>query len=139
MLGFFLLVDPQFAISEARAANRPLTPAFYFTLAAITYLTWMTGNVLGGLFGNLIEDPARYGLDFILPIYFAGLVIGFRSRPKFLPILIVSVVVSQVVYFTIGQPWHITLGGAAGLMLAAMMSRESDPSVAGHGGGMDDA
>ncbi len=126
-LAFFLLVDPQYAASEARAARSGLRPAYYFSYAATVYVTWIVTSSLGALFGSLIDNVERYGVDFILPIYFTGLVVGFHKRPNFLPVLVVSGVVSLAVYFTIGTPWHITLGGLAGLVVAAVLSRpESD-------------
>lgn len=122
-LGFFLLVDPQYAAAEARAAEHRLTPVYYFSYAAVVYTTWIIANCIGALFGALIDDPGRYGLDFILPLYFTGLVMGFRRRQNFLPVLIVSAAVSLVAFFTLGSPWHITIGGLAGLVAAACFSR----------------
>lgn len=122
-MAFFLLVDPQYAASEARAADSGLRPAYYFSYAACVYVTWIVTSSLGGLFGSLVENVEQYGVDFILPLYFAGLVVGFHRRPNFLPVLVVSAGVSLAVYFTIGTPWHMTLGGLAGLVVAAVLSR----------------
>lgn len=126
---FFLLVDPQYAASEARAALSGLRPAYYFSYAATVYVTWIVTSSLGGLFGALIDDVEKYGVDFILPLYFTGLVVGFHSRPNFLPVLVVSAGVSLAVFFTIGTPWHITLGGLSGLVLAAVLSRPETDDI----------
>ncbi|WP_204248130.1 AzlC family ABC transporter permease [Kiloniella spongiae] len=122
-LAFFLLVDPQFASSESRAAKSGLRPAYYFAYAAMIYSTWIAANCVGALFGSLIDSPATYGLDFILPLYFTGLVAGFHKRPNFVPVLAISASVSLLAWFTIGSPWHITLGGIAGLITAAALSK----------------
>ncbi|WP_417432028.1 AzlC family ABC transporter permease [Kiloniella sp.] len=127
-LAFFLLVDPQFASSEARASKSGLRPAYYFSYALMIYGTWMAANAIGALFGSLISSPATYGLDFILPLYFTGLVAGFHKRPNFVLILITSAGVSLAAYLTIGSPWHITLGGIAGLIIAAALSKPQDTS-----------
>lgn len=128
---FFLLVDPQYAASEARAARSGLRPAYYFAYAACVYVTWIATASLGGLFGSLIENVERYGVDFILPIYFTGLVVGFHTRPGFLPVLVISAGVSLAAYFSLGTPWHITLGGLAGLVLAAVLARPENEGVEG--------
>ncbi|MEP3245245.1 MAG: AzlC family ABC transporter permease [Sneathiella sp.] len=122
-VAFFLLVDPQYAACEARAAKQRLRPAYYFSYAATVYLTWIGVNCIGALFGSFIEDPTAFGLDFILPLYFTGLVLGFRQRAGFLPVLVASGCVSLLTYFTIGSPWHITIGGGAGLVVAAVLSK----------------
>lgn len=122
VLAFFFLSDPQYAASENRAAGPGLRPAYYFAYAATVYLTWISANVIGALFGSLIENPAAFGFDFILPLYFTGLVAGFHTRPGFLPVLVTSASLSLAVYFTLGSPWHITLGGLGGLAIAAALS-----------------
>ena len=129
-LAFFLLVDPQYAASEARATQSILRPSYYFAYAATVYVTWMSANALGAIFGTLIEHPEKFGIDFILPLYFMGLVAGFRQRPQFFLILAVSCAVSWLSYFTLGSPWHITLGGLAGLSAAAITAKKPEMSDA---------
>ena len=131
-LAFFMLVDIQFAAAEARALTRSIRPAYYFAYAAVLYSFWMGGNMLGALFGRLIENPATYGFDFILPLYFTGMVMGFHKRPNFLPIMVVSACVSLAAWFTIGSPWHISVGGVAGLLLAAVLSKPSEVEAGAH-------
>lgn len=122
-LAFFILIDPQYAAAERRAGNQGLRPAYYFAFAGSVYGTWIASNCLGAAFGSLITNPEALGLDHILPLYFAGLVAGFHKRPGFSVILLTSAVTSILAYYTVGSPWHITLGGAAGLAIAAATSR----------------
>ena len=127
-LAFFLLTDPQFATSELRASQQDLRPAYYFGFASVLFTTWMAGNAIGGVFGSLLESPEWYGLDFILPLYFTGLIVGFRRRPRFIVVLSSSAIIAIAAYFTLGSPWHIAMGGAAGLMVAALMSKPGEAS-----------
>lgn len=122
-LAFFLLVDPQFAASEARAAKRGLRPAYYFAYALAIYAVWIVSNLLGVLFGSLLENPAALGLDFLLPLYFMGMIMGFHGRSHFLLILAVSAAASLIVHQTLGSPWHITVGGGIGMLVAAALSK----------------
>ena len=122
-LGFFLLVDLSFASAESRAMKRQLTPAYYFTYGVVLYGFWMVSNYLGALFGKLIAHPEAFGFDFVLPLYFVAMLAGFHRRPNFAPVLIISVVTSLAAFFTIGSPWHISIGGVMGLLLAAILSK----------------
>ncbi|MDC0739646.1 AzlC family ABC transporter permease [Cognatishimia sp. SS12] len=122
-LAFFFLIDPQYASCAKRAAQRQIRPAYYFSYAVLVYSSWMLANFLGGLFGNLIEDQARFGLDMILPMFFASLVFGFRGKSRFALVLATSVSCALLAYLTVGTPWHILLGGGAGMLVAAMTSR----------------
>ncbi|MEL6966377.1 MAG: AzlC family ABC transporter permease [Pseudomonadota bacterium] len=129
-VGFFLLTDPQFATAERRLVNHGrIEPAYYFAYGCSLYSVWMASNALGAVFGALIEDPAAFGFDFILPLYFVGLVMGFKARPNFLIVVIVSGVASLIAFNTVGSPWHITLGGLAGLVLAAVLSKPGEGAL----------
>jgi len=121
-LAFFLLTDPQFAESEKRTeAGKPLTVSWYFGFGIVNYSWWQVLTLTGALFGSLLPDTKEWGLDFLLPIYFLGLLVGFRRRPNWLVIVLASGAASTVAYDHIGTPWHIAFGAVAGIALAAMM------------------
>ncbi len=119
---FFFLVDPQFADTVKRGeAGKPVTFTWYFAYAIMIYIPWVVISLLGGLVGNMIGDPQALGLDVLLPIYFMGLVIGFRKRENFLPVVAASAAGSIVAMHTVGSPWHVSLGGLCGVVLAALL------------------
>lgn len=126
-LAFALMVDVQWAAAEVRAEERKgkggLRPAFYFGLAVPLYLMWLFDVWIGSLFGSLITNPEALGFDLILPIFFLGLTMSFRKRDNWLPVVIASAIASIVVYLTLGSPWHISLGGAAGIVVAAVLGK----------------
>ena len=129
-LAFFLLVDPLFGAAEARAATQRLTPAFYLTYGVLMYVGWQLATLAGASFGELIEDPDAFGLDFVLPVYFLGLVMGFRKRGLFYPVAGTSLVVSVVVYWLAGPPWHVSFGGLAGIAVAAAVGPQKRTDTA---------
>ncbi|TPW29561.1 AzlC family ABC transporter permease [Pararhizobium mangrovi] len=121
-LAFFFLVDPQFAETERRAEQgRKVTFAWYFGVAAPIYGCWLAGSLAGALFGRLIEHPEALGLDFLLPLYFLGLVMAFRARPRWLPVVVTSGAATILAFHFIGSPWHISIGALAGVAVAAML------------------
>lgn len=120
-VGYFLLTDPQFAEAESRGQRERLPFAWYFGLGLALYVSWNAATLLGALFGKLVPDPHAFGLDFLLSIYFLGIVMGFRKRPMWLPIVLVSGVASIVAYKFVGSPWHVSLGALAGIVLALIV------------------
>ena len=121
-LGYFLLTDPQYALAESRAlSGRKVGFIWYMGAALTVYVSWVLLTVLGSFFGRLIPDPAAIGIDFLLPIYFLGLVMDFRKRPLWLPVVAVSAVSSIVAYKLVGSPWHITFGALGGVLLAVVL------------------
>jgi 4-azaleucine resistance transporter AzlC len=122
-LGFFFLIDPQYAETESRAEKgKPITVAWYFGMAIPVYACWVLEGLIGGIFGGLIEDPEAYGIDFLLPLYFMGLVLGFRQRRHWLPVVIASALGSIAAFHFIGSPWHVSLGAIVGIALAAILA-----------------
>lgn len=121
-LSFFLLVDPQFAETLKRdEAGKPVTFRWYFAMGAVVWLAWIANTVIGAFFGKLIGDPKALGIDVLLPIYFLGLVMGFRTRHNFLPVMLAGAVGSVIAYRIVGSPWHISLGAALGIIVAAIL------------------
>ena len=124
-LAFFLLIDPQFALVERRREHGRSVPlAWYLGLALPIYALWVAEAYVGARFGRLIADPHAFGLDMILPVYFLSLVMGFRGRNGWLPVVATSAVVAIVVHRMpgLGSPWHVSLGALAGIAVAAMLA-----------------
>lgn len=120
-LGFFVLTDPQYAEAEIKGeAGEKVSFAWYMGMGAIIYVPWVIESGLGAFFGNLIPDPHAIGMDFLLPIYFLGLVMSFRKRANWLPVVAISAVVSIIAVNTVGSPWHVSIGAAAGVAYAAI-------------------
>jgi predicted branched-subunit amino acid permease len=121
-IGFFFLVDPQYAESESKAERgESVGFAWYMGMALPIYFFWVVESAFGAIFGGLLPDTHALGIDFLLPIYFLGLVMGFRKRPLWLPVVVASAVVSVIAYRYVGSPWHVSIGAAAGIVLAAAM------------------
>lgn len=127
-VGFFFLVDPQFAEVERRVdEGKPITVAWYGGLALPVYVAWVAETAIGAYFGGLVPDPHAVGLDFLLPIYFLGLVMEFRGRPLWLPVVATSAAVSIAAERLVGSPWHVTIGALAGIAVAVIFT-PSEPS-----------
>lgn len=121
--GFFLLVDPQYAETERKGERgETVSFAWYMGLGLPVYVCWLLDAFIGAVFGKLIPDPHALGLDFLLPLYFLGLVMSFRARPLWLPVVLASAAASIVAYVTVGSPWHVSIGAAAGILLAAIVA-----------------
>jgi predicted branched-subunit amino acid permease len=121
-IGYFILTDPQYAIAESKVEGGDRVGFLWYMGAALpVYVSWTVLSGLGALFGRLVPDTHALGIDFLLPIYFLGLVMGFRKRPLWLPVVAASAVASIVAYKLVGSPWHVSIGAAAGVLLAVVL------------------
>ncbi len=129
-VALFLLVDPQYAEAENRAEKgRDVSLAWYMAMATPVYVGWVVESWIGASFGKLITNPQALALDFLLPIYFLGLVMSFRKRPLWLPVVVISGAVSIIAYVTVGSPWHVSIGAIAGVALAAVFPPKQQPRI----------
>jgi predicted branched-subunit amino acid permease len=120
-VAFFFLIDPQFAETEREVEkNGSFSFAWYMGVGLTFYVIWFGLTIIGALFGKLLPDPKPWGIDFLLTIYFLGLVMSFRKRPFWMPVVIVSAAASVLAYKTVGSPWHVSLGALAGVAFAAL-------------------
>ncbi|MEX3010075.1 AzlC family ABC transporter permease [Hoeflea sp. TYP-13] len=122
-IAFFFMVDPQFAEAENRhESGFRVSFNWYMGVAIPVYSCWVLEAAVGAYFGKLIKDPYAFGVDFMLPIYFLVLVMGFRKRRNWLPVVVTSGLASILAYYTVGSPWHVSLGALAGVLLAALIT-----------------
>ncbi len=125
--GFFFLTDPQFALMEERHDKKHQISFAWIMGCGLTFwVPWLALTIAGAVFGSLIENPAEWGIDFLLPIYFLALVMGFRKRSNWLPVLIASGLASIFAFHFIGSPWHITIGALVGIALASALGLPDD-------------
>jgi len=136
--GFFFLVDPQYAETERKATSgKRVSFSWYLGVAIPLYVLWVAGSWAGAEFGRLIPDTYALGLDYLLPIYFLGMVLDFRKRPLWTPVVLASGIVSSVAYVHVGSPWHVSIGAAAGILLAALLTPGHSPVTAPAAAGED--
>ncbi|KGE00778.1 MULTISPECIES: AzlC family ABC transporter permease [Rhizobium/Agrobacterium group] len=119
---FFLLTDPQFAESVRRGESGiGISFPWYLGFGAAIYFPWLFFSMVGAFFGRMMGDPRTLAIDVLLPIYFLGLVIGFRRRPGFYPVVVASALGSMLGYHFVGSPWHVSIGAAVGVVVAALL------------------
>lgn len=76
MLIGVLLTDETFGVAIHQATRKKrISEKWMHGLNLTAYLNWAAANVAGGLLGQWIADPGKYGLDFALPAMFIGLLV----------------------------------------------------------------
>ncbi|WP_288427223.1 AzlC family ABC transporter permease [uncultured Agrobacterium sp.] len=120
--GFFFLVDPQFAESvRQKEIHGSVSFSLYMGYALVVYVLWMLATVVGASLGNLVGDPKALGFDVLLPVYFMGMVLGFRKRDHFYPVMLASAVGAIASYHFVGSPWHVSIGAMTGIVVAVIL------------------
>lgn len=123
----FFLTDEGWAMSEARAVHRPLTPAFYFGVAALLYGNWFLWTVLGTQLGALIEDPAVFGFDIAFTALFVALIASFWRGSTTAAVVVASALSAVAARAFIPGAWYVLVGALAGVAVGALMADDGRP------------
>jgi len=119
-LSLYMMADENWAFALRRGATAPLTPAYYLGLALPLYVGWILCTFFGTIFGGVLQDAARYGLDFAFTAVFLTLLVGmWQGRRHLLP-WAASAVVATAAYAWLPGVWYIALGGLAGTLAGAL-------------------
>jgi 4-azaleucine resistance transporter AzlC len=123
----FFLTDEGWALSEARAVQRPLTPGYYFGIAAMLYGNWLAWTVLGTRLGALIEDPAVFGFDIAFTALFVALIAGFWRGAPTGAVVAVSALAAVAAHAFIPGAWYVLVGALAGVFVGALVADDGRP------------
>jgi len=118
--GLFFLADENWAFALQRSAKGPLTPAYYLGLSLPLYVGWIACTTLGAVFGGLLQDPARYGLDFAFTAVFLTLLVSLWKGKRSLTPWLASALVAVAAHELLPGVWYIALGGLAGTLVGAL-------------------
>ncbi len=128
ILGFYFMTDESWAVAERRFLDRPVTPAYWFAMAALLFSAWVGSTILGAVLGSFLGDPARLGADFAFTALFIGLIAGFGHGRVALVTVAVSGAVAALVHVTLGAPWHVAMGALAGIGAAYLAAPQERPA-----------
>lgn len=122
----FTLGDGNWALTMREYAGRRADGGFLLGTGAVMFSLWIATTVVGQLFGQVLGDPKRLGIDFMLPAFFATMAVAFfRSATSIAP-LAVAVLVAVAVERLFAGPWYIFAGALAGSLAGAL--RHVDPA-----------
>ncbi len=125
-LALYFMTDEVWALVMQRKNEGKLSLAFYGACAFTICSAWVVSLYLGAMAGGVIENPARWGLDFAGTAIFLTLLCGFWEgrTTSLLPWLAagtISVLTSELV----DGPWYILSGGLSAMTVRAFLYKEA--------------
>lgn len=118
--------DETWALALKRVQKTGLTPGYLLGLCGIFYLNWPFWCFVGAALGSAIDDPARYGADFMFSAMFIGLIAGMWQGRSSLVTLCASALAALAAYHWIPGHWYIFVGAVAGMAAAATAKPEPE-------------
>jgi predicted branched-subunit amino acid permease len=108
--------------SRCAKVNEGRRPDAGFLLGSglVMILPWTASTVAGHLFGQILGDPRRFGIDFLLAAFFAVMSVGFLRKARSIAPLLVAIAVAVAVQKMVPGPWYLFAGALAGSLAGAL-------------------
>jgi len=120
MLTVFFMIDESWAMATAARLPMRHRAAFMLGSGLLLYLCWNLATLAGYLLVPEMDDPARWGLDFVFSAIFLALLAGMYRGKSDLPAWAVAALAAVVAAWLLPGKWYILVGGVAGGLLEAM-------------------
>jgi predicted branched-subunit amino acid permease len=116
-----VLTDPSWLITMRYRAEGGSDAGVFLGASVLLAVVWIAAGCVGHVGGMLIEDPRRYGIDLVIPIFFAAMLIplwrGGRASIAWVVAGVVAVAVQQLA----GGWWFIVAGAIAGSVVGGLL------------------
>lgn len=120
----FVLGDGNWALALREFAAGRRDAAFVLGSGLVLWLVWVGMTAAGHLFGQVLGNPQRFGLDFMLAAFFITMAMVFVRQARDIAPLIVGLVVAVAVERLVAGPWYILAGALAGSLVGALRPKD---------------
>lgn len=103
------ITDETFAVSINQLRKETTSAQYMFGLHISSQTGWILSTVLGGIIGDVIPDPARWGMDFALNSMFIGLLLMQLKSKKELIVSLCAGALSIIIALNIEGNWNVIL------------------------------
>jgi predicted branched-subunit amino acid permease len=116
-----VLTDPSWLIAMRYRAGGGADAGVFLGSSVVLAIAWVSATALGYAGGALIADPRRYGIDLVMPIFFAAMLVPlWRGSRRAIP-WIVAGAVAVAVHQLAGGWWFIVAGAVAGSVVGGFI------------------
>jgi len=103
------ITDETFAVSSTSVKQQTVSAKYFAGLHITSQGSWIVSTVLGGILGNLVPDPARWGIDFALSAMFIGLLLMQMKERKEMIVAICAATISLLMAIYTQGNWNVII------------------------------
>jgi predicted branched-subunit amino acid permease len=109
-----LLTDPGWIVAMRYRSEGGGDAGVLLGGSVLVLAVWMAATTTGYLLGALVTNPRAIGLDLVMPVFFAAMLVPLWRGPRRATPWAVAGVVALLVYQFVGGWWYVVAGGLAG-------------------------
>lgn len=95
--------------------------SFYVAGAVVLYFVWLFSAIPGFLLAEQLTDPKKYGVDLVMPAFYAAMLVPAWKGPRRAIPWVVSGVVALAVHWLVPGWWFIIAGALSGAVGAGVI------------------
>jgi predicted branched-subunit amino acid permease len=95
--------------------------SFFVGGGILLYVVWFLSSVPGYLIAGQLTDPKKYGVDLIMPAFYAAMLVPAWKGPRLAIPWLVAGAVALTVHWLVPGWWFIIVGALSGAITAGLM------------------
>lgn len=103
---------------------------FYVGGGIVLYVVWLFSAIPGFLLAEQLTDPRKYGVDLVMPAFYAAMLVPAWKGPRRAIPWVVSGVVALVVHWLVPGWWFIIAGALSGAISAGFIAEPRSTGAA---------
>ena len=116
----YLLTEPNWILSMRYRAQGGDDPAYFVGSGVITWIVWVLSAAPGYWLGASVGDPRVFGLDLIMPAFFAAMLVPLWRGPRKATGWAVGAGVAVAADMLLGGWWYVLAGALAGCIAGGL-------------------
>ncbi|MFO1185774.1 MAG: AzlC family ABC transporter permease [Bauldia sp.] len=116
-----LMTDPGWLIALRYRAGGGSDAGVFLGTSLVLAAVWFAAVTAGYVLGTQIADPKRYGIDLVMPIFFAAMLVPLWHGGRRAVGWLVAGVVALLVQRLWGGWWFIVAGSLAGSLVGGLL------------------
>jgi predicted branched-subunit amino acid permease len=122
----FFLTDASWLIAMRYRTEGGRDIAVYFGAAIAIMSGWLAAAGIGYFLGSFIVDPARYGLDLVMPAFFAAMLVPLWAGARRAWGWVVAGIVAVAVERLVPGWWFIIAGSISGALAGGYFDEQHE-------------
>jgi predicted branched-subunit amino acid permease len=125
------LVDAAWLLAIRHRQNGGNEAGVFLGAGLALWAVWVGATVPGYMLGALVSNPARFGLDFVVPAFFSAMLVPLWRGPRMAFAWTLAGVTALLASMLIGGWWFVIIGAVAGTAAAAFIPVSAGAARAG--------
>lgn len=122
----FLLTDANWVIAERYRAEGGRDAGVLIGGGLMLWLVWLVATLPGALLGRLLEDPSRFAIDLVLPVFFSAMAVPLWKGRRDTIAWSVAGVVSVATWWLVPGYLFMVTGALSGAVAGALLGMRDD-------------